>query len=323
MDARSTNSGQLDVAVICVTFNSVRHIPQLLSSLPAAMGQLRWRLWVVDNGSVDGSADLVAATDPRAVVLRIGANIGYAAGVNAGVAAADDAASVLVLNPDLVLEPGCGSALVASLTEDVGIAVPVQLNRDGTVYPTLRREPSVARIWGEALLGGRRSGRFPALGEQIVAADAYERRTRAAWATGSVLAISRACKVSLGKWDERYFLYSEETDFALRARDQGFALQLEPRARCTHERGGSHQDWRLWSLLLLNKVRCFRTRHGRIPTAAFRTGLLFGELIRAWRPDPIHRRAVGCLLTGERAAARLVMELGGTMPAPQADTQTA
>jgi GT2 family glycosyltransferase len=311
------------MAVLCVTFNSARHLPALLSSLPAALEGLRWRLWVVDNGSVDGSPDLVVSAAPDATVVRIGANLGYAAAVNAGHAAADDAASVLVLNPDVVLEPGCGSALMESLTEGVGIAVPVQLNPDGTLHPTLRREPSVTRIWGEALLGGRRAGRFRFLGEQVVSAKAYEARTTAAWATGSVLAISRACWLAVGQWDERYFLYSEETDFALRARSCGLVVQLEPRARAIHERGASHHDWRLWSLLMINKGRLFRSRHGAVSSTAFRTGLLMGELLRSWRRDSVHRRALGPLVTGERAAARLVSELGGTVAAHAADAQTA
>lgn len=88
-------------------------------------------------------------------------------------------------------------------------------------------------------------------------------------------------------------------------------------------RGASHHDWRLWSLLLLNKGRFYRTSHGRLSTAAFRAGLFFGELLRAGRPDPIHRRGVGCLLIGERAAGRLVEDLGGTKPTPSADIQTA
>lgn len=97
----------------------------------------------------------------------------------------------------------------------------------------------MARIWGEALLGGHRAGRLPALGEQVVKADAYEFRTRAAWATGSVLVISRACRAAVGEWDERYFLYSEEYRLRAARSDHGFALQLQPRARCIHD------AWRL------------------------------------------------------------------------------
>jgi GT2 family glycosyltransferase len=231
-------------------------------------------------------------------------------------AAAGDA--VLVLNPDVRLDPGCGAALLDVLGEPgVGIAVPVQRDRDGSLHPTLRREPTVLRALGEAVLGGWRAGRVPVLGEMVTDHDAYAARTRADWATGSVMAVSKACLASVGEWDETFFLYSEETDFALRARERGFQLRLAPGARCEHVRGASHDNPQLWALLTVNRLRLFATRHGALRTLAFRAALLLGEGLRSCGGALTHRRALVALLRGDRAAVALVGELSaGSGAAP-------
>ncbi|CAN5377117.1 hypothetical protein BH11ACT1_BH11ACT1_32550 [soil metagenome] len=87
------------VTVVVVTFNSADVVGGLLASLPAALGSLDWTLVVVDNGSHDGTVELVETAAPDALVVRSGRNGGYAAGINLGVAQVEAPTSVLVLNP--------------------------------------------------------------------------------------------------------------------------------------------------------------------------------------------------------------------------------
>ena len=303
-------AGPPQLTAVCVTWNSTQHLPGLLESLDAGLAGLRWRLVVVDNGSTDGTPELLHRLAPSVELVQTGRNLGYAAAINRGLPSATGSEVVLVLNPDVRLGPGCGVALVDALRQTgTGIAVPVQRDPDGSLHATLRREPTVLRALGEALLGGWRADRVPTLGELVTDHDAYAASTRADWATGSVMAVSQACLTAVGNWDETFFLYSEETDFALRARDRGFELRLVPRAACEHLRGASHDNPQLWALLTVNRLRLFAARHGAQRTLLFRAALLLGEGLRSCGGAPTHLRAVRALLRGERAAAALIGEL--------------
>ncbi|MBD3782025.1 MAG: glycosyltransferase family 2 protein [Micrococcales bacterium] len=290
------------LVVVTVTYNSLSHLPDFAQSLGRGMGDLRWHVVVADNASSDGTPEAAESMawpqGGAATVVRTGGNLGYAGGINRALELVPPELPVLVVNPDVRFEEGAVVHLLEALGPDTGIAVPVQLDRDGRPLPTLRREPSVTRAWGEALLGGTRGGGHDRLGEMVTDPARYGEPTTADWATGSVMAISPACRGVVEPWDDRYFLYSEETDFALRARDRGFRLRLVPEARCRHLLGDSHVNPALWALLSVNRVRLFRRRHGALSTAAFRLALAAGSGLRAVTTRrATHRAAFLALVT--------------------------
>ncbi|MDM4718572.1 glycosyltransferase family 2 protein [Micromonospora sp. WMMA1363] len=286
------------VAVIVVTYNSAAVVPDLLDSLGPGLAGVRWHLTVADNNSSDGTAGLVRRLMPDARVVETGRNGGYSAGINAAVAAAEPFTAVFILNPDIRLAPGCGRLLLDLLHRgDGGIVVPLVTMADGTPEHTLRREPTVLRTLGDAFLGAERAGRFPLLGETVTDPDTYGRETSSDWAVGSAMLIGGRCWAACAPWDESFFLYSEETDFALRARDAGFKTRLAPAAHATHIGGDSRAAPWLWRLLTLNKVRLYRRRHGRPATAAYWAAILLRELSRAALGSPTSRAAVKGLLS--------------------------
>ncbi|MGV9627045.1 glycosyltransferase family 2 protein [Streptomyces sp. NPDC003487] len=286
------------VAVVVVTWNSAAVLPDFLAALPDGMAGLDWHLVVADNDSADDTVDLVRTLAPEATVVQTGRNAGYAAGVNAALAAAGDHGAVLICNPDIRMRQGCAKRLVDSLGGGVGIAVPLlyEEGRD-TPHHSLRRESSVLRALGEAVIGNRRAGRFPRLSELVTDPDAYRRPTRADWATGALMALSADCLAACGDWDESFFLYSEETEYCLRARDLGYATQLEPTAEAVHLGGDSQVSPRLWTLLTLNRVRLYGRRHGAAATACFRAAVFLREASRAALGRRASRAAAAALLT--------------------------
>ncbi len=252
----------VDLAVIVVTYNSARLVGGLLDDIPAAVGPLRHRTVVVDNGSTDGTAELVAARTDCLLVRQ--ANLGYAAGFNAGVAAAGEASAVAVLNPDLRLEPSCLTHLVSALADPgVGITAPRVLDADGALHHSLRRDPSILRA-----VGLNSTGR-PVFSEYVAESDAYERAHNVDWALGAVLVVSHRCLDDVGPWDDSYFLYSEETDFCLRARDRGYRVRYVPEATAHHVGGQSGQDATTHTMLIVNRVRLYRRRHGPVAGAVY------------------------------------------------------
>lgn len=83
--------------------------------------------------------------------------------------------------------------------------------------------------------------------------------------------LSRECYDALGGWDESYFLYSEETDYCLRARDIGWLTRYEPAAVAVHIGGQSGQSARIHAMQIINRVRLYRRRHGPPASALYLT----------------------------------------------------
>ncbi|MGW7404178.1 glycosyltransferase family 2 protein [Streptomyces sp. NPDC054833] len=289
------------VAVVIVTWNSAPVLPGFLAALPDGMAGLDWRLVVADNDSADDTVEVLRTLAPDATVVQTGRNAGYAAGINAALGAAGEwdggYEAVVICNPDIRMRQGCAKRLVDTLGDEVGIAVPL-LYEDGRDAPlfSLRRESSVSRALGEAFIGNRRAGRFPRLSELVTDPAAYQRPTRTDWATGALMAISANCLTACGPWDESFFLYSEETEYCLRARDRGYVTQLEPAAEAVHLGGDSRVSPRLWTLLTLNRVRLYGRRHGAVATACFRCAVLLRETSRALLGRKASRAAVAALL---------------------------
>ncbi|WP_068401150.1 glycosyltransferase family 2 protein [Kribbia dieselivorans] len=286
---------EVAVTVVMVTWNSADHVDDALTSLQSGLTGLSWRLVVADNASSDDTIERVRRRVPGATVVQTGYNAGYSAGINAALAVAGASAAYLVLNPDVIVGPGAIAALSNELSRPgVGIAVPLIRDERGQVSPSLRRDPTVLRAMGEALLGGYRAGRLPRLGELVIDPDAYRHATNVDWASGAVMLISHACAQRVGPWDESFLLYSEETDFALRARDSGILIRFCPDAAVTHIGGDAHVSSALYRLLVHNRVRLFRKRHGRARSVGFWMAVTLNELLRS------HRRV-------NRAALRALM----------------
>ena len=293
----------VSLTVGILAYNCERTLPELLESLHAGLaGVDDWHLVIADGASTDGTLDAARRLAPEAGIVGLGANRGFAAAANAVIAADPSSEAVLILSQTVRLTPGCVKLMLAALDQPgVGIAVPRLLRGTGKPYPSLRRRPTLLRAWSEALIGGTIASRVPALSELIAAPEAYSGQTRADWASGAVTLMSRDCLKQVGAWDERFFLYSEETDFELRAGDAGFRLAFTD-VNVIHLGGESRVRPDLWSLQCANKVRLYGMRHRRRPAEMFWAAVVLGEVLRALsRRTPIHRAAVTKLLRERQA----------------------
>ena len=141
-----------EVAVIVVTYRSAKDLPALIESLRAEAEHTALRVIVADNRSNDDTLELARA-HPDVIAVDTGGNLGYAAGINRAMAFAGDAPAVLVLNPDLVVRPGCIRALLNRLGGEAGVVVPLIRDRQGELAHFLRNEPGLLRALADALLG--------------------------------------------------------------------------------------------------------------------------------------------------------------------------
>jgi N-acetylglucosaminyl-diphospho-decaprenol L-rhamnosyltransferase len=144
---------------------------------------------------------------------------------------------VAVCNADLEVRPGTGAAMLAVFADPaVGAAGPRVLNVDGSTYPSVRRDPSLADAIGHASLGWcwprnpwtRRYRQLDA--DPDVARDVD-------WASGAALWLRRAAVDAVGGWDEGYFMYLEDVDLGWRLHRAGWRVRYEPAGVVVHVGG--------------------------------------------------------------------------------------
>ncbi len=297
--------------VLIVTHQSARHIGALLRTLEAQRAAgVDLEVLVVDNASTDTTAAEVSSF-PGVRLVPTGANLGFAAAINIGCRLIPVGRPVLVLNPDLVLESWAVAELLAGLEDPaVGVVVPQLRNGDGTVCPSLRHEPSLARAAVDTLFGRRAAWLPEGWSGMVWDRRAYGRERSVDWATGAALLVSGTCRFRVGEWDARYFLYSEETDYLRRVREAGYRVRYRPTAVVRHVGAGSGSSDALAALCAVNTVRYYGRHHRRPAVIAYAGIVAVQQLLRARRPAA--RLALRALLS-ERVRATLP----GPVPAPR------
>lgn len=286
------------LAVLVVTHNSARTIDALLHGLPDALAGVPATTVVVDNGSTDETLKRLRAHTGIRVVPHT--NVGYAGGINVGMAQVPDASAYLILNPDLTLGRGSVPPLLEALRADaVGIAAPRVEDEAGGLVLSLRRTPSLGRAAGLNWTG------LPALSEYVTDPAAYTISRDVDWALGAALVVSRACADAVGPWDESFFLYSEETDYCLRAAAAGYRTRFVPSAVVVHTEGGSGRSDATHTMLIVNRVRLYARAHGALAGYAYLALNVLSESVWILRGHSQSRASVRGLLRPRTRPAEL------------------
>lgn len=222
-------------------------------------------LTVVDNSSLPATRELVEGWGGR--YLDPGRNLGFGAGVNVALAALGPShGDVLLLNPDAQVDPAGVHALHRRLGEDRSLAcvAPAQVDLEGATARVSWPFPSPSGAWLEALGLGRL------------------RQQRCDFLIGSVLLLSGRAIDDIGGFDERFFLYAEETDWQLRASRHGWKIRLCPEVVATHVGAGTGGDpIRRRTYFYASHERFLRKHYGSAGWIWYRTGHLLGSGIRA------------------------------------------
>lgn len=226
-----------DLAIVIISTNEAHWLEPCLSTVFAQAGSATLDVIVIDNECTDGTRELVESRFPQARVVS-SRNRGFGHGNNRGIEQTN-ARYVLLLNPDTETVQGTYGELVELLDAkpDVGLIGVRQITADGTVWPTIRRFPSVSRAFGEALFSERWPIHPRWAGERVLDPQAYEREGECDWPIGSFMLIRREALMSAGLMDERFFIYSEEPDVCLRVRRAGWSIRHLPQMTIVHHVG--------------------------------------------------------------------------------------
>jgi len=246
----SNQAGMPQVSVIVVSYNAAQELENCLRSL-AALPELAAdpgfaQIIVSDNGSRDDSVARAAAAYPAAVVLENGANLGFAKACNAGARLAE-ASLLLFLNPDARAHPGLLRYAVQAFAEDpdVGMAGAKLLHEDGSIAESCGEFDT----WWQAFLRSSAWGELPWFRSQSngyrLRRWGYHSERDVDVVVGAAMFVRASVFCELGGFDERFFLYHEEIDFARRVWRAGYRVRYLPQCVVTHrgEQGGSAKSW--------------------------------------------------------------------------------
>jgi GT2 family glycosyltransferase len=270
-----------DASAIVVTYNALPWLEQCLESVRGE------ETIVVDNGSTDGTVELVRESFPEARVVEQG-NVGLAAGWNAGMEVASGR-YFLILNADAWLTEGSVERLVAFADSrpDAAVVGPRLLNTDGSLQRSVRGVPTLWRLATEYFFLRKLAPRSGLLNAFYAGGFAHDVEREAEVVMGSCLLVRREAVEQVGPADADFFLFSEETDWCQRFRDAGWKVLFFPGAECVHVGGASHGG------------RLFRENlRGHLRFLAKHRGVAYAE--RARRLLRVALRLRGALFRGER-----------------------
>lgn len=232
--------------MICVSIINYRTGDMTIAAAQSVLDVLdghEAKVVIVDNDSGDGSADQIAdwvakVADPRLELVRSTLNSGFSGGHNQGIAAAPEADYYLVLNSDALLRPGFFDAImaVAEANPDAGLIAARLEDEDGTPQESHFRLPGPT---SEFIRGAGSGPVTKLLKHRVLALGIHPAPEQVEWASFACILLNGRMVREIGDMDEGYFLYFEDTEYAMRARRAGWTLKLALEARAVHFRGGS------------------------------------------------------------------------------------
>jgi len=223
-----------DASIVVVTYNALPWIERCLESVRGE------EIVLVDNGSSDGTVKVVRELAPAATVIEQ-ENLGLAAGWNRGMAAATGR-YFLILNADAWLTEGSLKRLVryADAHPKAAVVGPRLLNVDGSLQRSVRGVPTLWRLATEYFFLRKLAPRSRLLNAFYAGGFAHDEEREVEVVMGSCMLVRREAVEHVGRLDESFFLFSEETDWCRRFTDAGWKIMFFPGAECVHVGGASH-----------------------------------------------------------------------------------
>lgn len=237
------------VAAILVNYNAGEELRRALQSIVDELRELPWEGVVIDNDSTDGSADAATEFAPHVSLERNAENVGFARGVNQGLAATT-APLVLIMNPDCRLVAGAVATLRAALAahDDCALVGPRILNADGSVQGSARGDPDMLTgLFGRTGALRRVLPWLAVSRRNVVSEIAIRSRHESIvvdWLSGACMLARRDALETVNGFDERYFLYWEDADLCRRLRALGCHVRYVPAATAIHRVGQSSRSAR-------------------------------------------------------------------------------
>lgn len=251
------------VSIVIANWNTRDLLRACLQSLPERAGELAVEVLVTDNGSSDGSAEMVVTEFPHVHLIRNADNRGFVQANNQGLRAATGD-YLFMLNSDAELRPGVIEALVAAVDRDpqVGAAAPRLVYPDGSPQSSVQRFPRLVDWVMPAAVQHRRELAFDR-------ALKLDRPATVDWIVGAALLFRRDVLERVGPLDERYFMWLDDIDWCRKVRAAGLRCVFEPAVAVVHHKAKSTSllsAGQFREQVLDSEYLYLRLHHGRAAT---------------------------------------------------------
>lgn len=275
----------MDLSIVIVNWNSRDFLAQAIEAVESTVTGLRYEIVVIDSGSFDGCGDMLRDHHPRAKFIQSERNVGFARANNEafGATLAD---TLLFLNPDTKVVGTAIEDLYRALHSrpEAGIVGPRLLNSDGSVQETCIR--ALPTLLNQLLDSDLLRASFPKAGlwgkRELTARDAAPKRVEAV--SGACLMMRRSLFERVGMFSIDYFMYSEDMDLCLKARQAGGDTYFVPTATVFHYGGGSSGQAGVSAFAAVMRLesqwRYFRKTRSPTYAAMYRASMLCASLIR-------------------------------------------
>lgn len=273
----------MDLSVIIATWNGRSFVSECLQSLTSQAHTSEPEIIVVDNGSTDGTPEMIARDYPRVHLVRNRENLGFARANNLGIALSTGK-YVLLVNSDVKVLPGCLEKLSCFLDQNptVGLVGPQMLGRDLEVRRSCMRFPTLWNSFCRAIAVDRLLSKTPFFGGMLMGDFAHDVLQDVEVLNGWFWATRQDALRQVGPLDERFFMYGEDVDWCYRFRLAGWRVVFFPDARAIHYGGSSSANAPVRFYVERQKanLQFWQKYHAGYRRLAFAATILLSEVVR-------------------------------------------
>lgn len=219
------------VTVAIVSWNTRELLRRCLRSFESEVERGRCEVWVIDNASADGSAEMVRQKFDWVQLIASQENLGFGPAVNV-IAARTSTPWIMAANADVEITEGALDALLAAADSATGIVAPRLVMNNGATQHSVHAFPTI-RLSILLALGAHR---LASVGERLCIETYWDpdRARRIDWAHGALLLVRRTAFNAVGGFDPSQWMYAEDIDLHWRLARSGWGARYEPRARVHH-----------------------------------------------------------------------------------------
>lgn len=300
----------MDLSIVIVNFNTREYTVQCIDSILKSPPAVSYEIVLVDNASTDGSADYLQSKYTDFKLIRSQKNSGIAGGNNLGIQAAAGR-YILLLNNDTIVLPGSIDQTVAFLEShpEAGGVGGNLLNPDGSFQSGYFRFPN---LWHLFLISTKIGQLFRQNYPSHPRSDSIK---EVDWMSTAFMTFRRAALFETGLVDERYFIYSDESDLQLRMWKAGWKIYYLPEVETIHFGGKSVTPWKRRRLVYRGYLLFFSKHRGAFQGLMVRAMFLIISLLKLpfWLAGylmPDKRRRAGEELRSNWSIVRMCLKPG-------------
>lgn len=269
-----------DLTISIINYKTKDLTAKCLDSILKKKWDIKYEIYLVDNGSEDGSVEFFEKKYPKVKLIDAKKNLGFAAGHNL-VLKKVESPYVLILNSDTEILENTLDEMISFMKDnkEIGIASCKVLNVDGSLQPNAGDLPFgfalINWLFNLESLGIKNS--FHRNEKQF-----YETKHEVGWVSGSFMMIRKTVFEKIGYFNEKFFMYMEDVELCKRVKDSGFKIFLNPTVTVKHSSGGSSQNPQLrqWLGEYRGLIILYQLTFGEMAAAGIRVMIYVSSILR-------------------------------------------